>query len=75
MKYVLRLCKADYNGGTILSESIHDTFDAAMDAIPFQREYFRNCRVRSDLKNTIDSIGGWSITGIGNLSYVIHTMQ
>lgn len=75
MKYVLRLCEAGYNGGPILSESVHDTFDAAMDAIPcqFQNEFIRDPRVRSDIKNTIDSVGAWSICGAGeHLSYVIH---
>lgn len=72
MEYVLRLCEADYNGGRVLSESIHDTFDAAMDAIPFEME-FDNARSRTDIKNTIDSVGAWSVWGIGNQSYVIHT--
>ena len=74
MKYVLRLCTADHNGGAILYESIHDTFDEAMDAIPVKDE-FDSARSRADIKNTLDSVGSWAICGIGNLSYVIHTIH
>lgn len=71
MKYVLRLCEAGFNGGKVLSESVHNTFDEAMDAIPFKME-FDDARSRADIKNTLDSVGSWSIWGIGDLSYVIH---
>ena len=74
VKYVLELCEAGYNSGKILSRSIHDTFDEAMDAIPFKME-FDDASSRADIKNTLDSVGSWSICGIGNLSYVIHTRK
>ena len=71
MKYVLRLCEAGYNGGKVLAESVHSTFYEAMDAIPFKME-FSDARSRVDIKNTLDSVGVWTIWGIGDLSYVIH---
>ena len=71
MKYVLRLREFDYNGGKVLFESVHNTFDEAMDAIPFKME-FDDARSRADIKNTLDSVGAWSIWGIGDLFYVIH---
>ena len=71
MKYVLRLCEAGYNGGKVLSESVHNTFDEAMDAIPFKME-FDDARSRADIKSIIDSDGACSIWGIGDLSCVIH---
>lgn len=71
MKYVLRLCEASYNGWKILSESVHNTFDEAMNAIPFKMK-FDDARSRADIKNTLDSVGAWTIWGIGDLSYVIH---
>jgi len=70
--YVLRLCEADYNGGKILSESTHNTFDAAVAAIPNNLTARFDSRSLGDIKNTLDSVGAWSICGIGNLSYVIH---
>lgn len=78
MKYVLRLCQAGDNGGLILAESAHDSFDAAMDAIPceaFPRAERYGARVRADIKNTLDSVGAWTITGIGDKSYIIHTRK
>ena len=71
MKYVLRLCEAGYNGWKVLSESVHNTFDEAMNTIPFKME-FDDARSRADIKNTLDSVGAWTIWGIGDLSYVIH---
>lgn len=71
MKYVLRLYETVYNGGKVLSESVHNTFDEAMNAIPFKME-FDDAHSRADIKNTLDSVGAWTIWGIGDLSYVIH---
>ena len=71
IEYLFKLVQAGYNGGNVLSESVHNTFDEAMDAIPFKME-FDDARSRADIKNTLDSVGAWSIWGIGDLSYVIH---
>lgn len=73
--YVLRLCKADINGGKILSESVHDSFESAMDAIPASSREHLDARACADIKHTMGDVGAWTICGRGDLSYVIHTRR
>lgn len=73
--YVLRLCKAGANGGEILSESVHDSFKSAMDAIPANSREHLDARACADIKHTLNDVGAWTICGRGDLSYVIHTRR
>lgn len=73
--YVLRLCKSGANGGEILSESVHDSFESALEAIPASSREHLDARACADIKHTLDDVGAWTICGRGDLSYMIHTRR